>query len=90
MFGVSAAVIASDPESLLWTPGQKLISIPSVMVSRNSYLTIQQITEGWLIVLNDNLTTGYRANGYYESKFRKAELKIGNTAHVHRPEFTLS
>lgn len=31
LFGVTAAAIAADPELALWTPGAKLISIPSVV-----------------------------------------------------------
>lgn len=30
LLGIGATIIAADPEALLWTPGKKLISIPSI------------------------------------------------------------
>lgn len=90
LFGISAAVVAADPEALLWTPG-KLISIPSVVVPHNRYLTISMITNEMLMVLHKNMTLSNRVMRNYEAQFRKAERKMGSTVQIQRPrQFTLS
>ena len=43
LFGVTAATLAADPEALLWTPGAKVISIPSVIAPEPFYHRVNHV-----------------------------------------------
>jgi hypothetical protein len=47
LFGVTAATIAADPEALLWVPGKKLISVPSV-IAPTDYMTLDEFRERYM------------------------------------------
>lgn len=55
MFGAAAGVVV-DPERLLWTPGQRVISIPPLpKIYGNRILTIEEITREMLTILKRDL-----------------------------------
>ncbi len=85
LFG-AAAVAVADPERLLWVRGQKLISIPSLVVpSRNRLLTVEEITNEMLYCLKHRLRICRLVNGQYDHLFAADTPKIGSTIQVRRP-----
>lgn len=82
---LAAALVAPDPERLLWRPGARLISIPRP-ASPISYISPEWLTRETLLALRSNMVaTRYYQQAYNNALSSQAEI-MGTVRHLVYPK----